>query len=176
MADKLRTNEREGLKEAVQTSSPEASDARVDKADKASAITYSLITGGILDYASGLSLGGIVASRAYAGGINYLTGGEYGLWQERMYRWTNTTEKSGKLRKGLVDLLAFNTLQVPIYATAVTVASLVSEGKVDFEKVEHGARNLALISPFIAPTMRISMNWFRKLFRVKSIAERAHTK
>src|SRR3989338_3052182 len=127
-------------------------------------ITYSLMVGTALDYAAGLNFTGILASRASATAMNTVTGGPYGWWREQAYRVTNTTKESGKVRKTLVDLLAFNTFQVPVYATALAVGSLVSEGKVDWEKVQDGATYLATISPFIGPTMGWYLDGFRRLF------------
>ncbi len=139
-------------------------------------VTYSLIAGSILDYCAGLNLAGIVASRTSATAINSVTGGPYGYWREKVFKATRTNERSGKIRKTLVDLLAFNTFQVPIYATAVAIGSLVSEGKIDMEKVQNGATYLATISPFVGPTLGWYMDGCRKLFRVKSAAEGAYKK
>lgn len=149
---------------------------KVAVVDTAGNITYSLIAGSILDYCAGLNLSGIVASRASATAINSVTGGPYGYWREKVFKTTRTNEKSGKIRKTLVDLLAFNTFQVPIYATAVAIGSLVSEGKIDMEKVQNGALYLATISPFIGPTLGWYMDGCRKIFGVKSAAEGAYKK
>lgn len=166
-------------------------------------ITFSLIVGTGLDYyASGLRGWGIVTSRAYATGVNAATGGLYGMWRNLCFRITNTTEKEGGIYEGikelyqkyqqkeeiknkenlvkkvarssLVDLLAFNTFQVPVYATAVAMGSLVSEGKVDWEKVQQGATYLAEISPLIGPAMGLYLDGFRKLFKVKTAAEQVY--
>lgn len=134
-------------------------------------ITYSLIVGSILDYVAGLNLSGIIISRTYATGMNIITGGPYGWWREQAYKRTQTHEKSGTVRKTLVDLLAFNTFQVPIYATAIAVGSLISEGKVDLEKVKDGSIYLVMISPILGSTMGWYMDNFRKLCGVKSAAE-----
>lgn len=142
--------------------------------DTAGNITYSLIAGSILDYCAGLNLAGIIASRASATAMNSVTGGLYGWWREKAFKVTKTNKESSKLRKSLVDLLAFNTFQVPIYATAVAIGSLFSEGKVDIKKVQNGAVYLATISPFIGPTLGWYMDGCRKLFGVKSAAEGAY--
>jgi hypothetical protein len=144
--------------------------------DTAGNITYSLITGTLLDLSAGLDFYGIITSRATGTAINSVTGGAYGWWREQAYRITNTNNANGKIRKTIVDLLAFNTFQVPVYATSVAIGSLVSEGKVDWEKVKDGTAYLVTISPFIAPTMGWYMDWFRKLFGVKSAAETAYKK
>ncbi|MBW2999674.1 L-alanine exporter AlaE [Candidatus Woesearchaeota archaeon] len=153
---------------------PEPSKRKIAAVDTGGNVTYSLIVGSILDYCAGLDVVGILVSRGYATAVNSVTGGPYGWWRERVFKATKTKEKSGKIRKTLADLLAFNTFQVPIYATALTVASLVSEGKVDWEKVRDGATYLATISPLIAPTMGWYMDGFRKVFGVKSAAEGAY--
>ena len=91
-------------------------------------VSYSLIVGGTLDYFSGLSAGGIFVARVYATGTNALTAAPYGKWRNLIFKLTKTGEKSGKLRKGLADLLAFNTFQTPFYASAVAIGNLLSEG------------------------------------------------
>ncbi len=152
----------------------QSSAKKIALVDTAGNILYSLIVGSLLDYSAGLDLAGIVASRASATAINSVTGGLYGWWREKVFKATKTTEESRKLRKTLVDLLAFNTFQVPIYAAAVAIGSYVSEGKADMEKVQNGAVYLATISPLIGPTMGWFMDGFRKVFRLKSAAEGAY--
>ena len=136
-------------------------------------ITYSLIVGSGLDYFAGLNCEGIVASRTSATGLNLLTGALYGMWRDLAFRVTKTTKDSNGTRKYLTDLLAFNTFQVPVYAAAVAVGSFFSEGKVNWEKVQHGAEYLALISPFIGPTMGWYMDRVRQVFDVKTAPEKA---
>ncbi len=153
-----------------------ASAKKIAVVDTAANISYSLIAGSILDYCSGLNLSGIVASRASATAMNSVTGGPYGWWREQAFRLTKTNEESSKTRKTLADLLAFNTFQVPIYATAVAIGSLVSEGEVNLGKVTDGAKYLAMISPLIGPTLGWYTDGVRKLFNVKSAAEGAYTK
>ena len=139
-------------------------------------ISYSLTVGILLDYCIGLNLAGIIASRASATAMNSVTGGPYGWWREKAFEITQTNEKSGGLKKGFVDLLAFNTFQVPIYAVALIMGSLVSEGEIDTEKVQNGTMYLASISVFIAPTLGWYMDGCRKLFNVKPATEGAYKK
>ena len=106
--------------------------------------------------------------------MNSIVGGPYGWWREKTFKVTNTDEKSGKVRKTLVDLLAFNSFQVPMYTTAIAVGSLISEESIDWEKVRDGATNLAVISPLIGPTMGWYLDGFRRVFGVKSAAEGAY--
>ncbi len=77
-----------------------------------------------------------------------------------------------KIRKSLVDLLAFNTFQVPVYGTAVAIGSFISEGKVDWEKVKNGCEYIAIISPLIAPTMGWYLDGLRKVFKIKPAFEK----
>jgi len=142
-------------------------------ADTFGNVTYSLVVGGTLDYASGLNPAGIITSRAYATAVNSATGALYGMWRNFMFELTKTNDKSKGVRKYLTDLLAFNTFQVPIYATALSVASLVSEGHVNLEKVEKGVTYLAAISPFVGPTTGWYMDKCRKFIGVKSAPEKA---
>ena len=137
-------------------------------------VTYGLIVGTLLDYSAGLNLAGIVASRTYATMMNTVVGGPYGWWREKAFQVTKTNEEHSKPRKTLVDLLAFNTFQIPLYATALSIGSLISEGSIDAEKVRDGATNLAIISPLIGPTMGWYLDGFRKLFGVKSAAQGAY--
>ncbi len=172
--DKIRDNpEKTGFEARIEENKP-SSAKKVALVDTVGNISYSLIAGTILDSCAGLNFAGIVASRASATAINSVTGGPYGWWREKAFKLTKTSEESGKIRKSLVDLLAFNTFQVPIYATAVAIGSLISEGKVDMEKVQNGATYLATISPFIGPTLGWYMDGCRKLFGVKSAVEGAY--
>jgi len=79
-----------------------------------------------------------------------------------------------KARKTTIDLTAFNTFQIPIYAIAVAIGSFVSEGEINLEKIENGARNLAVFSPLVGPTLGWYMDWCRKLFGIKSAVEGAY--
>ena len=63
--------------------------------DTAANVSYSLAVGAALDYAAGLNLSGIIASRTSATGINILTGGVYGWLREKTYKIT----KSNRLNK-----------------------------------------------------------------------------
>lgn len=155
-------------------SSRDASARKIAAVDIGGNITYGLVVGAMLDYSVGLNAAGILASRTYATAMNSVVGGPYGWWREKAFKVTNTNEESGKVRKTLVDLLAFNSFQVPMYATAIAVGSLLSEGSVDWEKVREGATNLAVISPLIGPTMGWYLDGFRRLFGVKSAAEGAY--
>ena len=81
-----------------------------------------------------------------------------------------------KARKTIVDLGAFNTFQVPLYGSAIAIGTLISEGRIDWEKVMKGSKNLAMISPLIGPTMGWYMDMFRGFFNIKSAAEGAYKK
>lgn len=180
--------------------------------DTLGAVTYPLIAGAMLDYASGLRGWGVVASRVYATGINLPTGALYGKWRNFMHKKTaklknNLTldkllkkgitfstvslaqltgspyqaypeivdyiTQNSKIQNSFTDLLAFNTFQVPLYASVVAVGSLISEGKVDWDKVKHGTEYLAMISPFIGPTLGWYIDGLRKVFRLRSAPEKA---
>ena len=141
-------------------------------------VTYSLLAGAITDYASGLRGLGIVASRAYGTAINLPTGAPYGKYRNFLYKKTKTTDKSSKVRKYLVELLAFDTFQVPLYATVIGFGSLVSnlskgELKIDFDKVQNGVAILTAVSPLVGPTVGLYMESVRKLFNLKSAPRKA---
>jgi|APSaa5957512622_1039677.scaffolds.fasta_scaffold15463_5 hypothetical protein len=190
------------LEEDITQKSPSAK--KIWWVDTGANITYSLITGIPLDYSAGLNFLGIVGSRASGTAMNFATGGPYGWWREKAYELTRTNEEPrslinslkeaytgypqeginvlkepagiliGKTRKALVDLLAFNSFQVPIYATSVAIGSLISEGTVDLEKVQEGATYLATFSPLIGPTLGLWTDGFRRLFGIRSAAEGAY--
>ncbi|MBU2406555.1 MAG: L-alanine exporter AlaE, partial [Nanoarchaeota archaeon] len=154
------------------------SSRREKAADALGNITYSLIVGAMLDYSAGLDWIGILGSRGFAMAVNIPTSIPYGKWRNFLFNKTKTSDKKtrnlgGKIRRGLVDLLAFNTFQVPVYATAVAVGSYLSEGEVNWEKVQQGTEYLACISPLIGPTMGWYMDGFRNLFGVKTAPQKA---
>lgn len=141
-------------------------------------VSYSLVAGVTTDYAAGLRGWGIVASRAVGTASNLPTGALYGKWRNFLYRKTRTTDESSKYRKGAVELLAFNTFQVPLYAAVVGAGSLVSnltqgEFKIDFDKVTRGAEILAVLSPLVGPTVGLWMEGVRKVFGLKSAPRKA---
>ena len=132
--------------------------------------SYCLIVGAAIDYMSGMSPAGVLASRCTGIVMNAATAAPYGWWREKVYGFSGTNEESGNLRKTLTELLAFNIFQVPGYAAVLAIANFISEGEVDSNKLISGMTNLAVISPFIAPTMGLYMDFIRKLFGVKSAA------
>jgi len=144
--------------------------------DAFSNVSYSLVTGAALDYFSGLNFWGIITSRASASGLNAVTGAPYGLWRNFVFNKTRTSDENSIFRKGFVDFLAFNSFQTPIYASAVALGSLVSEGEVKWDKVADGAINLALVSPLIGPTLGIYYDFLRNICGLKSAAEKAGEK
>ena len=147
--------------------------------DTLGVVSYSLIVGAGMDYSAGLRGMGIVASRTYGTAINIPTGAPYGKWRNFIYEKSRITDKSSKLKKSIAELLAFNTFQVPLYATVVAVGSLVSnllsngEFKIDFDKVSAGAQHLAIVSPFIGPTLGLYTEELRKAFGLKSAPRKA---
>ena len=151
------------------------SKSRVPIIDTFGNISYSLIVGTALDYVTGLSLTGIITSRISALGLNSLTGGLYGWWREKCFKITKSN-KSGKIRKTLVDLLAFNTFQVPLYAVVLTISEILKQGQIDITNIQNGAKYLAIISVLIGPSMGLYMDWFRKLFGIKSAQQGTYKK
>ena len=77
-----------------------------------------------------------------------------------------------------MELLAFDTFQVPLYATVIGFGSLVSnlskgELKIDFDKVQNGVAILTAVSPLVGPTVGLYMESVRKLFNLKSAPRKA---
>jgi len=179
--------------------------------DTLGTISYSLITGTLLDFASGLNFWGMLTSRAYGTAMNIPTAAPYGKWRNFLHRKTNFLKEnekvkkmletiiyvggaslahltgsssesyspmakelvsSNKLQDSIIDLLAFNTFQVPLYASAVATGSLISDGHVDLEKVRSGAEYLITISPFMGPTVGMYLDSLRKIFKLKSAPEK----
>jgi hypothetical protein len=142
-------------------------------ADITGNVSYSLITGIILDIVSGLKPMGILTSRAYATAANFVLAAPYGKWRNIVFKATKTTDGSSKKRRYFADLLSFNTFQTLQYASAVTISTLITEGHVNLEKVVRGTAFLMTISPIIGPSMGWYMDKIRKLFKIKSAPERA---
>ncbi len=141
--------------------------------DTASGITYSWIVGSVLDYYAGLNFSGIVVSRTSATALNFLASAPYGWWKDQIYKWTKTNKESSRFRKYFTDLLAFNTGQTLLYATSLAIGGLVSEGKLNWEKVKNGVEYVAIVSPLIGPLMNIYMDYARRLFKLKTSAEKS---
>ena len=79
--------------------------------------------------------------------------------------------ESGKAKQAKVEIIAFNTFHVPIYAAAAAIGSLVSEGSVDFEKVSAGTLYMIAISPVAGPILGEYMDKARDIFKVKKAKE-----
>ncbi|PIN90812.1 hypothetical protein COU60_00525 [Candidatus Pacearchaeota archaeon CG10_big_fil_rev_8_21_14_0_10_34_76] len=158
---------------------PKEKRGRESLVDTLGLVSYSLVVGAGMDYSAGLRGFGILASRAYGTAINFPTGAPYGKWRNFVYKKGKTTDKSSRFRKGVTELVAFNTFQVPLYATVIAVGSLASnlasngELKVDMENVLSGAKHLAMVSPLIGPTLGWYTEGLRKLFGLKSAPRKA---
>ncbi len=147
--------------------------------DTAGVVSYSLIVGAGMDYSAGLRGVGIVASRAYGTAINIPTGAPYGKWRDFLYKTFKTTDKSSKTKKYFTELAAFNSFQVPLYATVVGVGSLASnlietgQFKIDVDKVMRGTERLIEISPIIGPTLGLWVELVRRMFGLQSAPKKA---
>lgn len=169
--------------------------------DTSSRVTYSIVVGAAIDYFMGGLIGwGIVGSRATATGINSVTSGPYGWWQDKWYSFLKTIPETRKIKEVLnkknpleyfkqekfkevaeysarrgkqfaTDMLAFNTFEPIVYGIANCAGQLLDTGDVDFQQVFEGMKGVVYISPFIAPTMRWTMQGARQLFGVKTSAE-----
>ncbi|MDO8480383.1 MAG: L-alanine exporter AlaE [Nanoarchaeota archaeon] len=152
---------------------------KIGNVDRLANVTYSLFVGAAIDAASGASALEVLVSRASATGINAATGGWYGWWREKMCSYTGTTQESGPLRKGVSDLLAFCTFQIPLYAlvrtTGGAIGELTGKGELDVTEILSGMGLLAAFSPLIGPTLGIYTDTVRRLFGIKSAAEGAYS-
>lgn len=150
---------------------------REEVADTISTQVFPLIVGGCMDAYAGARGLGLLASRSYAASINLPTGAPYGKWRNFLYKRTGTTEESHWFRKYAIELVAFNTFQVPLYATVAGMGVLCS-GNPTTEKVIDGAlkgaKGLAVISPAIGPAFGWSMKFLRqRVFKLESAAQKA---
>ena len=136
-------------------------------------VTYSLVVGSLTDYFAGLNLAGILTSRATGTVVNALTGRQYCWWREKAFAVTSTNQDSRAIRKTLVDLCAFNTFQVPLYAGIVAFGSYISEGRMDLEKACVGGEYLVMISPVVGPTIGWYIDLCRAIFGIKTAAQGA---
>ncbi|HLC91193.1 MAG TPA: hypothetical protein VJI15_05505 [Candidatus Nanoarchaeia archaeon] len=152
----------------------EASTKKADRVDRLGNITYGLLVGGLIDYSSGLGAIGIGISRLSASTMNGIVGGAYGRAREYAFRLTGTTKDSHWLRRAAAEIVPFNLLQVPASAAAIALGCLMTEGYVDIEKVQEGAKNLAYISPLVAPVMGLYMDVFRRVCGVRAASQRAY--
>jgi hypothetical protein len=148
-----------------------------DLADTVSNVAYSLAVGIGLDTGMAhLEPEGVFTSRAFGTIVNSLTGAVYGRYRDLIYKATQTTPESSKAKKFMADMLSFNTAQTLIYAAAISVASLVESGSVDWEKVRNGVAGLMMLSPFISPTLGWTQNKTREYCGFPTAAEKAATK
>ncbi|MCF7865946.1 L-alanine exporter AlaE [Candidatus Woesearchaeota archaeon] len=171
--------------------------------DTGSRVTYSVFVGALIDYfLGGLSGWGIVSARFTATGINSVTSGPYGWWQDKWYSLMKVTPEKRKLKdifdkkdisdyltkqntkeillysgrklyRWSADMLAFNTFEPFVYGIANSVGQLIDAGDVDFNQVYEGMKGVMYISPLVAPTMRLAISGGRKLFGLKTSAELA---
>lgn len=179
--------------------------------DTTSRVLYSIVVGTGIDYFYGgiHSFLGILGSRSSATGINSLTSGIYGLWQDQWYLWLKTVPEKRKLkltyvdkkinlslddknisyyfkknnfseltgfakRRGkqfITDMLTFNTFEPFVYCVANCIGQLVDSGDIDFSQTYEGMKTVVYLSPFIAPTMRLTINSARKILGIKSSSE-----
>ena len=165
-------SEDKSLDDVVEKSNPSVK--KIAAVDTGATVAYSLIAGTCLDCAAGLNLTGVLVSRAMGTASNTATGGLYGWWREKVYDFTKTDEKSGKTRKFLTELLAFNSCRVPTYYAALCISSHISEGAVNFEKAQNGAMYLAAISPIFGPTLGLFIDSARRIFKIKPADEGAY--
>ncbi|MFH1802348.1 MAG: L-alanine exporter AlaE [archaeon] len=186
-------NQLENLAEAGQDKKVSRKEKLVDIAGN---ITYSFIVGAGVDCAAGLNFRGIAISRTYATGMNCIVGAPYGMWRNYVFKKKEQICGSGparyiskiikkrmpseklwklgrKLTNTTAELFAFNTFQAPLYGLGVAVATLISEGGVNWEKVMGGTRNVALLSPFFGLTLGWYLDKFRNFFGIKSAPDQA---
>ena len=147
---------------------------KIANVDRLANITYSLIVGSIVDATSGASALEVVVSRLSSLGVNAATGGFYGWWREQACCLTGTTKESGRFRKGIADVVAFCSMQVPLYAVVRSAGRLIGNGEVDTKSIAYGMGTLAAFSPLIGPTLGAYTDFVRHIFGIKPAAEGAY--
>ncbi|MFA6888090.1 MAG: L-alanine exporter AlaE [Candidatus Woesearchaeota archaeon] len=95
-------------------------------------IIYSIVTGTPLDFASGLTPLEVVYSRATSIPVNVLTTAPYVGWREFLYRKLHVTSESPKYAVYGVELLAYNTNQVPLHGLIVAMSTYFANGEVNW--------------------------------------------
>ena len=154
----------------------EINDKKVNRVDKASMVLYSLVAGGLIDYAAKLNWKGIAFQRTQSVIINYLTGDWYCKWQEAMYKRYDLTDESKFYKRFYSDLIAFTSFQMPCGYLMTLASTYLSEGEVNFFTAARALSIGFFCSPFFAPTMRMATNAGRKLFGIESVAKGAYKK
>ena len=152
------------------------SNLKIYAVDTASNVTFSLAVGTLMDCLAGLTFTQVIASRSMMTGLNLGIGGPYGWYREKVFDLTRTKEDSSKFRKYISDLIAGETFMIPLYTSVIALATYVSEGEVNMEKVEAGARNIMIGLPFISPAFNYYIDRFRRWFGIKPGVERAYKK
>ena len=103
------------------------------------------------------------------------------LTREKLSLITSYSKKKG--HQFITDMLAFNTFEPVVYGVSnlagQAFGQLTSQilgtdyDPINIEQAIGGMKTLFYISPFIAPTMRMTMQGARKLFGVKTSAQKA---
>jgi len=137
-------------------------------------VSFSLLLGGVIDYKAGKSLTDIIATRAISIPANAITGGLYGYWRELIFKKTRTRAESHWIRTRLVDILAFNSFQLPLYAGITTAGNLMSEQNIDVWETMRGVGYLAAVSPLIGTTLNWYMDRLRLVFGIKPAVKGAY--
>ncbi|VVB56578.1 L-alanine exporter AlaE [uncultured archaeon] len=86
--------------------------------------------------------------------------------------WVKADKEAKPWRRVLIsDLVAFDTFQTIVYAAVVAVASRLSEGQVNVQKIKHGVEVILLASPILGPGMGWFMDRFREWFKIEPASE-----
>lgn len=126
--------------------------------DTLSNVTGSIIGGSPFDYLAGLTFIESSIARGQGITVNFLFGGAYGKYRD----FISEKLKVKKTRKYFREFIAYNTFQIPLYASQIMLATFVRNGEIDFDKVINGSRVVALASIVAAPLLGFYMDKCRK--------------
>jgi len=113
-------------------------------------------------FVAGMTFEQSLKTRIAAAVGNTITGRPYGQYRDWLFEKFNLTDKSGMLKKGCVDTLAFVTFQIPCYY------AFMYFGGADIESMHKGALSLTVISTFAGRPYGLYMDAIRKQCGIRS--------
>jgi hypothetical protein len=126
-------------------------------------VIFSTVVGMIVEiYISGLALLQSVQARATAAPMNIITARPYGIYRDWLFRAFKAKNASQWI-KGYLDILAFVTFQVPLYASILFTTG--ASGK----QILISCSTLLALSFIIGRPYGLFLSLFRWLFKVNDL-------
>ena len=110
---------------------------------------------------SGLSLSQSLMSRVGSIPANLLAARPYGIYRDFLFARTRANIR-GPWVKGIVDILAFTTFQVPLYATILTCVGA------DLDQIMRACGTLTVLSTFMGRPYGVFLVFVRRLVDLPS--------